>query len=155
MLFVGTTDMDKQFHPFGISVSKTEQSRDYEFLFRSLQDGLKKLDLPPLEPIALMADGADAITNGFNLVFGKEYKRGMCWAHCRRANEKYLKQHTRKNEILEDLDKLQTSQSTNIFNLASQLFMNKYADEEEYVNYFKSEWITAHSGWYAGFIGEY
>lgn len=42
-------------------------------------------------PEFLLADSAYSITNGFEKVFGKKYKRIICWAHVERAMKRNLK----------------------------------------------------------------
>ena len=41
VLLCGTVDKAKQFHPFGLLLSKTEQQRDFEYLFKTIQSLIK------------------------------------------------------------------------------------------------------------------
>ena len=73
--------------------------------------------------VSLLADGADAITNGLKYVFGEDFKHGMCWFHMRKAVDKELTNkfnETIIKEILGDIDNLQLSQSNEIFKSASK-----------------------------------
>ena len=80
VLIIGTSDANRTFHPFGLCVTTRERSSDFEFLFKSVQTGRERLGLPLLpSSVNLMADAADAITNGYASVF--QGKRGMCWFH--------------------------------------------------------------------------
>ena len=62
VLIVGVVDNNKSFHPIGLIVANSETSEDFEFVYSSL----KKFD-PSFQANFLVADGADAITNGFEV----------------------------------------------------------------------------------------
>ncbi|CAF4641731.1 unnamed protein product [Rotaria sp. Silwood2] len=62
VLIIGTTDLNKAFHPFGLAI----------YL---------------LKPTALICDAADSIKNGLKNVFGNSYNQIMCWAHMKRIVE--------------------------------------------------------------------
>ncbi|CAF5148201.1 unnamed protein product, partial [Rotaria magnacalcarata] len=136
VLIVGTTDLNKAFHPFGLAI----------YL---------------LKPTALICDATDAIKNDFKNVFGYSYNQIMCWAHMKRNVENRISHINDKDiakEILEDIEMLQLSNSTIIFKLASTLFMkkwklnNKKTDQSilEFLNYFDNEWLKSNAGWYEG-----
>ncbi|CAM4800311.1 unnamed protein product, partial [Rotaria magnacalcarata] len=77
VLIVGTTDLNKAFHPFDLAI----------YL---------------LKPTALICDAADAIKN----VFGNSYNQIMCWAHMKRNVENRISHINDKDiakEILEDI----------------------------------------------------
>ena len=80
VLITGTTDSDRQFHSSGIAICSGEKSKDFTFVFRILQDGVKKLDLQEINPDVLIASDSDAIRNGFQANFSEKPKV-MCWAH--------------------------------------------------------------------------
>ncbi|CAM4952599.1 unnamed protein product [Rotaria socialis] len=82
VLIVGTTDLDRHFHLFGMAICSNETTQDFRFIFRALQECMKKLNLEEIDPDFLIADGADAIRNAFQDVFG-EKAMVMCWAHMR------------------------------------------------------------------------
>jgi len=88
VLLTGTTDANKKFHPFSVSVCTNETHEDYEFIFKSLIEILDKLYQYEYKPNVLIADGAEAITNGFKQAFEYEsindFHRVMCWAHVHR-----------------------------------------------------------------------
>ena len=65
VLIIGTSDMDKVFHPLGISLCTDEKSEDFQFIFASLKIGIEKCGYQQLNNVDLMADSADAISNGF------------------------------------------------------------------------------------------
>ena len=66
---IGTTDMRKRFHPISMCICSHESAIDYEFIFASVRRVIAKLFDTDYRPAILMADGADAITNGFMSAF--------------------------------------------------------------------------------------
>ncbi|CAF1431807.1 unnamed protein product [Rotaria magnacalcarata] len=161
VLIVGTTDLNKAFHPFGLAICSNEKTKDFEFIFNCIQIGLKKINKDLLKPTALICDAADAIKNVFKNVFGNSYNQIMCWAHMKRNVENLISHINDKDiakEILEDIEMLQLSNSTIIFKLVSTLFMkkwklhNKQTDQSilDFLNYFDNEWLKSNAGWYEG-----
>jgi len=73
VLLAGTSDSDRVFHPFLLAVTKGESTKDLEFIFRALHNFV-----PEWSPNILLADGADAITQAFTLVFGEPKVRLIC-----------------------------------------------------------------------------
>lgn len=105
ILLVGTTDSNRKFLPFGVCVSTNERGEDFEFLFQTLKDCVKKLFKSDIEPDTLICDAADSIHNGWIKVFPQLADSiVMCWAHARRAVaknlSKYLKDKKKQNEFL-------------------------------------------------------
>lgn len=86
----GTTDYNKAFHPYGISVCLNEKFEDFEFIFKTIQICCLKVFNFNYQPSILLADGSDAITKGFESVFGSCNKRIMCWAHVIRNIDHHL-----------------------------------------------------------------
>jgi len=39
---IGTTDLNKAFHPFVLAVCSNEQTKDFEFIFKAVQIGMEK-----------------------------------------------------------------------------------------------------------------
>ncbi|CAF3337908.1 unnamed protein product [Rotaria sp. Silwood1] len=102
---IGTTDMIKQFHPYGFAVCSNEKEKDFEFIFNCIRDGLHYLNLQMNEQkLALIADVAEAISNEFLKVFEKHH-----------TEDKNL--HT---EIMDDIDTLQLSKNKKTFEIAIQ-----------------------------------
>ncbi|CAF1507876.1 unnamed protein product [Adineta ricciae] len=153
VLIVGTSDLDQQFHSFGIAVCSDEKTKDFTFVFRAVQDGVKKLYLQEINPGILMADGSGAIRNGFKEVFG-EKPIVMCWAHMRRKVVKKIESMVTKidqEDLIQDIDVLQLAQSDRIFAKASNLFIKKWNKKQPtFIEYFENEWLTLHRGWYEG-----
>lgn len=92
VLLIGTTDADRKFHPFGLSVCTNERADDFEFVFRALNDGVLEIAQKEIVPEVLMSDAAHSIHNGFKKVFEHltDDDIAMCWAHVRRAVSKNL-----------------------------------------------------------------
>jgi hypothetical protein len=66
---VGTTDLNKEYHPFGVMLTKVEKTKDYAFMFKCVQDLSLKIYNHYYNPKILVADCAPAITRGFKRVF--------------------------------------------------------------------------------------
>ena len=80
VLIIGFSDMDRVFHPISIALCKGETGLDYKFIFKALQIAIERCGFESLKQVDLMADAADAITNGFKEVFYAEavkFKRGL------------------------------------------------------------------------------
>ena len=149
-LIVGTTDKDRHFHPFGLSITSNETSKDFEFIFSSL-----KRTKPTYSPKYLIADCAQSITNGFESVFGTDYTRIFCWFHVKTNIEKKLNSvvSIHKQQLISDICFLQLSRTTDQFNAACALFFNKWDKVEEFSDFllfFKNEYINIRSNWHQG-----
>lgn len=153
VMVVGTSDKNNVFHPFAIAVCKSETTDDFGFIFTALHD----LDVE-WKPTVLLADGSDAITAGFQLVFGEPLIRLMCFFHVLKNIEKYLKVLTkgkRHGDLKDDIHALQLCQSDLAFEKASQLFMKKWTSTKdakvtEFAVYFEEQWLKKYSKWYEG-----
>ena len=165
VLVCGTSDMDKVFHPFGLAVCTSEKENDFQFMFESLQVGLESTGQPQLPTngsLSLIADAADAITNGFKAVFSTDadFKRRMCWFHMKKAvtnSLAMLADSVLQNAMLRDIDVLQVATSEQQFNFASKLFIQKYSCNtnshmKKFIKYFNNEWLHKHVGWYEGYL---
>ncbi|CAF2907650.1 unnamed protein product [Rotaria sp. Silwood2] len=123
---IGTTDMIKQFHPYGFAVCSNEKEKDFEFIFSCICDGLRNLNLQMNEQeLVLIADGAEAISNAFSKDFGTDHNIVMCWFHMRKRVEKKLNLVEDKalhNEIMNDIETSQLSKNNKTFNIATRLF---------------------------------
>ena len=63
-------------------------SLDYKHIFDGLALGRELLQKTPLPTLALMADAAAAIGNGFELSKISSGIRGTCWFHCKKSFDK-------------------------------------------------------------------
>lgn len=149
----GFTDGNKKFHPSAISVSSTENQADYAFVFNALKVGTISALNGEWHPDIIMCDAAKAISNGFREVFGHHILELMCWFHAKCAMKDHvltLIPPAMQKECLEDIDKLQLSENETVFRKASQLFIEKYCQHQDFVEYFKEQWLNLHSNWYEG-----
>lgn len=159
VMLVGTTDQDRHFHPIGIGVTSGETAEDYAFIFRGIVSGLEIVHGVAYRPEILIADAADAITNGFKDVFGDGLKRVYCWAHVNRAVDKKLlkiKDEETRKRIRDDIYEMQVCESELIFQTIIDLFFAKWAESQredvaEFMRYFRKEWINSHRSWYEGY----
>jgi hypothetical protein len=72
---VGTTDMNKEYHPFGMMLTRFETQQEYAFMFRAVKNLAKRILDFDYKPTVLVADTAPLITLGFQDVFNL-IKRG-------------------------------------------------------------------------------
>lgn len=156
ILLLGTTDSDRRFHLIGMSVSTNEKTADFEFIFKTIKNATNDLLGYQLKPRYLVSDAAFSIKNAFANVFGHEDNKIMCWAHLRRAVVKklpqYIRESKRQHEFVADLDKLQLSNSQEVFKRASELFIEKWEEvSNDLMEYFVQEWLNQHPNWYEGF----
>ncbi len=159
---IGFSDKNNTFHPCALAICTTETEDDFHFCFAAICNGREKTQQPKLEHLGVLCDAADAISNGFAKAFypeGGSYKRGMCWFHMRKAVSEHvaaLKDKELQQCIMKDIDVLQLATSSSLFDAATKLFCEKYAETnnpemEGFIKYFHSEWIVSHSGWYEGY----
>lgn len=156
VLIIGTTDLQKRFHCFGAAVCSNEKALDFEFIFRSVQTGVRNIYGSEISPDFLICDGATAIHNAFRNVFGDDKSVIMCWAHMYRAVSNRLnvsiKDTTKRAKFLTDLSKLQVSKSVGNFEIASKLFVAKWKlESDSLMSYFEDEWLKKHPNWFEAF----
>ena len=149
-IIVGTTDKNCHFHPFGFALISNETSRDYQFVFESL-----RVFDSSYSPKYLIADCAQAITNGFENVFGVDYTRIHCWFHVLKNVDKRLNSilTPSKSKVLADIRILQLSRTKEEFDCACALFVTKWnqcSELQEFIQYFAAEYIEANPNWFAG-----
>jgi len=139
VIVCGTTDAQRQFHPYAVALVRNEQARSYEFVFESLLTAV-----PDFKPTVLQADSAGAITSGFQTSFRHDYTRLNCWAHAERNFEERLKRDQvpddKKEKVLNDIRKLQLSLNEEEFQVGARLFCSKWSRDKalrEFVKYFR------------------
>ena len=59
-VLVGTTDLKRQFHPFGIMLTRDENTQDYAHMFSCVKDLAMKISAYSYNPTVLVADFAPA-----------------------------------------------------------------------------------------------
>lgn len=145
---VGTVDKDRKFHLFGTLVSKEEKTDDFRFAFNAVKEGVRNLYQHNMNPKLLISDAAEAIHNGAKSVFGAGIIILMCWFHAKKAVKKNITRFVTDThvqaEILDDMSLLNQSNSKEVFDRASVLFLRKYSKYEQFCSYFKMEWLVNH-----------
>ena len=85
-ILMGTTDLSKHFHPFGLMLSYKEGHKDFRFAFKTLANLCRKINGYDYFPSHLLADNCDAIIKVFRKQFGSlPVRRIVCWAHAIRS----------------------------------------------------------------------
>ena len=122
---------------------------------------MQKIKNNLLKSTALIADAVDAIENGFRKVFKHEYNQIMCWSHMKTKVENrasHIDDKIVAQEIVDDIEYLHLSHSTEVFDLALDLFFKKWKIKNkrknqsiiEFLTYFDKEWVQSNRGWYEG-----
>jgi hypothetical protein len=152
VLIVGTSDQNNCFHPFAVAVTKGETAEDFSFIFRSL-----RVYHTDYKPSILLADGSEAITNGFIAVFTEIAVRIMCYFHVIKNIEKYMKpiKICTRVQLKTDISTLQMAANREIFLKAVDLFFckwKKYSDPRvvDFLTYFREQWIEKNENWFEG-----
>jgi hypothetical protein len=146
LMVTGCYDKAKKFHPIAIMITMHEASEDFQFFFAAIS---KHRSL--FKPAVLIADAAQAITNGFKAVWPIE-DRITCWAHAIRAIRKMLKSLIKEDDIRDQiqLDVLNFVKfvSKDTFTVAAQLMIknwrinNKHENLDEFIRYFQTWWLN-------------
>ncbi|XP_077298239.1 uncharacterized protein LOC143919681 [Arctopsyche grandis] len=153
VLVIGTSDRNKKFHILAVAVCSNEQTADFEFVFRSLKETVKKIYDFEMRIKVLIADASYSIKNGFENTFGTDAVIRMCWTHMRRAVYKkaqVLVEKIHVDKILADIDAIQISENQNTFIKAYELFRKKWENEPIFLKYFQREWYHKNRNWYEG-----
>ena len=91
----GTTDMERHFHPTCLSICTNEIDEDFAFVFNSIRQSMLSLFNFVYRPDTLMADAAEAITNGFMKAFRYKsidyFTRLQCFPHVDRNVDIHLR----------------------------------------------------------------
>lgn len=150
---IGTVDKDRNFHLIGMGVSTNEKEENFTFFFKSIKKRVLETLNALINPTIILCDAAEAISNAFLAVFGADCLVLTCWSHVKAAIKTSIGQYFPKEMqkvVLDDIEYLQLSRSTAIFENASLLFLKKYADYAAFVTYFNYEWLGQNRNWYEG-----
>jgi hypothetical protein len=155
------TDNHRHVHPVMVGIATNETAEEFAFMFISFKTGVESEMGVKNKPEILVADGANAITNGFKKVFGDHFTRVMCWAHVYMAVEKRLCKdgdEIIKTKILADLASVQLATSDEVFAVLYDKFVEKcvaLADQTanfgiiKFLEYFHGTWYeSSNNGWY-------
>lgn len=152
LIIMGTVDRAKRFHPLIYACSSHERTEDYNFVFRSVKDGVRTHLKKRFSPMTLIADGADAIRSAFYEVFPNAKLDIMCFAHVlRNVRKRPFTCKNNKSLIIDDIKKMQLAPNRKIFEYMTELFCKKWSPlESNFVTYFKQQWLGTHSNWFEG-----
>ena len=124
-----------------------QDSKDFEFLFRSLKNAAQTYVDCDYNPDVLIADSAPEITNGFTAVFGEPRKRINCWFHMLKNCDEQLRSvnSETRGEIRNDITKLQVFPFDDGIEKAFQLFDSKWRKLKNkavdvFLDYFSKNW---------------
>jgi hypothetical protein len=158
------TDHDGHIHPLGIAVLLGESTEDFNLAFTQTKAAVDKECNIDWSPKHIVKDGAPAISNAFTQVFGVDKLFINCWAHVRRLFDSLAKGlGDFKDEVIADINLLQTSPSPQMFDAAWLLFKQKWQNVAELENLSIAEkietfldlmhkrFIAKNSGWYEGY----
>lgn len=96
VFMVGTTDWDKSYHPYGLSVCSREETDDFKFLFQGIKSGVQNIFKSEMKQETVVCDAAYAIINAFKDVFGNDVTVVMCWFHAKTAMEHHFDNGTER-----------------------------------------------------------
>ena len=169
---VGTTDQDKHYHPFAIMLTMNEREEDFEFLFNTLKRNVKEVCQFDYNPYCLVADNAQAISNGCKRVFDISH-RVNCWFHVNKAILAELKSISApvkdktnhilyksiKQVITSDIVKFQHLVETYCFEEVYALMIIKWQEKWEndakvtsFIDYFDQWGGESMRNWYDHFV---
>ncbi|KAJ6649606.1 hypothetical protein Bhyg_04844 [Pseudolycoriella hygida] len=150
---VGTLDMDRNYHMFGLGVSSDEHSDAFDFFFRAIKNGVNRVHGIDIKPEILLSDASKSIQSGFTSAFGDDCLILMCWHHMKKALRDQLSNLIPTlfhDNVMTDVDTLQICQNPEMFERASTLFLQKYCEFGDFVSYFQEQWLKQNRNWYEG-----
>lgn len=102
----------------------------------------------PFKPKSLISDASPQIINAFYIQFESAESNIVCWAHvkqnvCQKVNDA---------SIINDVDLLQLSPSTEIFETGVDLFFKKWqSSHKKFCKCFGKVWLQKNSSWFEGY----
>lgn len=117
---VGVFDKMNQFHILALSLSSSETSNDYAFLFDAVKNEAKKHHNIDVNPNYIMADAAFQMSNAFESIFpyvvDNDFNTLMCMFHVLKAINAFKFQHSgSKEKIKIDIKVLQMCGNPTVF----------------------------------------
>lgn len=152
---VGSTDLENKFHCFGLCIACSEDESVFSFIFQSVQNSVTQLFFASYTPGFLLSDQTPELQTAFMQTF--EGKMLLCYEGVFKTIAKKIDnlkiEKLKKKEILDDLKVLQLSTSDNVFHVGVKLFSEKYLAYNDFIHYFKSNWVVKNSNWFEGYKG--
>lgn len=147
--------MQRAFHPIAIAVCTSEAEKDFRFIFTAVRQGIQNIFDVDYIPDYLIGDAAAQIHNG-GIAVWPNILVIMCWYHMHRAVAdkvpSFLKELNEQAEFMSDLEKLQVAKTPAIFEIALQLFLDKWRNQsEELIDYFEHQWVLRNRNWFEAF----
>ena len=144
LILFGVVDIMQQFHPVAFLFTSHEDSTAFEFIFNSVKNALDSLFNFALDPSFCISDNADEIFNAAFSVF-PECVRINCYAHMirnvRKKYKKHLKHKDRMDDIINQLQKIQSLSYEDDALKALNLFLEMNSDEAEFIHQFKVSYV--------------
>jgi len=153
VLIIATSYANKVFHPCYLAICNGESEDDFASLFKALQR-LK----PEWQPPILSEDASEAITAGFESVFGPPDVRRLCFFHVLKNVEPYLTFFSPKMVFAVTsrlIHLLQTCPDEVTLKTVVKLFVGKWSAKIverilNFVQYFEEHWLEKNADRYEG-----
>ena len=161
VMVVGTSDSKNQFHPICVTLCSNLSEEEFKLIFNSLKNSVLKVFSRTFQPKYLHANiEIRAVADGFVAAFGEQPVRLVCWDSCIKEVTKNLQVTIKDSKvrrlIRQDIEVLQNSGSSEIFDRVQKLFFDKWStksqssDVSTFCEYFKEAWIAKNSNWFEG-----
>lgn len=154
IIAVGFLDRLKHFHLIALRLTAKETTNDYSFVFDSIRTAVFNLTGTDFCPKVLISDAAPAIRNAFYGIFESAQQNVICYIHVQRniAKAEYRSKEN-KEAIMKDFLVLQKAVDETEFDIASNLFLQKWnTSEPKFCKYFENQWLQTNTkNWYAGY----
>lgn len=144
LIVLGVVDNMKRFHPMVFGCSSNERTEDYTYFFETVKSSIALNLNKTFTPKILVADGADAIRNGFYNVHSDSAEADvMCFAHVlRNVRKRPFASKVNKALIIDDIKKIQAASSKSTFEQMTGLFIRKWEPlEKNFTDYFQKQWL--------------
>lgn len=158
-MFTGTTDSDRKFHLFGLTIIKSETIEDVKWTLETLEEALASIgDTTSLRKYnRVVADGSPAIRAAAEEFFGKDNKIliGMCYFHVltnvRKNGAKYEKSLDVRKKCRNDISAMSELVFNNEFTIAKRLFLQKWEElSPDLAEYINSQYFEKLNNWHVG-----
>jgi hypothetical protein len=150
---IGSVNRETHFQLIALGVSTSQTEEDFTFIFQTIKNRVLDIFKVQMDPQIILCNIDKTISNAFLSVFGANVVVLTSWIHIRETIKRNIKRYfveELQKEALDDVNRLQLSSSPEALENASQLFLQKYAAYEEFVSYFKYEWLQQFRNWYVG-----